>query len=90
MNSDAPVVTTDVMAGWMTVICQLVAENRRLKDHITSMHHIPLRYRDRPPGFVEARKAFCITPDHCFEFGDSAPVCGPCDTATVKALLSQE
>lgn len=66
-----------------------LTEIMRLRSHIASLHHIPLRYRDRPPGFVAARRQICDSPDICFEFSDSAPVCGPCDTAAVKAIYSQ-
>jgi hypothetical protein len=80
----------DTMAGWMTVICQLVNENRRLKDHIMSMRDVPVRYCDRPPGFVEVRRSFCRRPYVCFDPDESAHVCGPCDTAAVKVLLSRK
>jgi hypothetical protein len=64
-------------------------EIERLRSHIASLDYIPLRYRDRPPGFVEARRKICDTPHVCFEFGDQAPVCGPCDTAAIKSIYQE-
>lgn len=63
-----------------------LGEIERLRSHVASLDYIPLRYCDRPTGFVEERRKICPTPHICFEFGDRAPVCGPCDTAAVKAL----
>jgi len=79
-------VTTDPMSMREDA---LVAEIERLRSHIASLNYIPLRYRDRPPGFIEARRKVCDTPHICFEFGDHAPVCGPCDTAVVKAIYQE-
>jgi len=89
MNDRPPTLTVDTLAGWMTVICQLASENRRLKDHITSMRDIPVRLCDRPPGFVETRRSFCRKPYVCFDPDESAHRCGPCDTAAMKVLLSR-
>ena len=72
---------------WVCDVLKAAADEiERLRSHIASLDYIPLRYRDRPPGFEEARRKFCDTPHLCFEFGDHAPVCGPCDTAAVKAI----
>ena len=65
-------------------------ELNRLREHIASLDHIPLRYKDRPPLFVETRRKICSTPDLCFEFGDTAPVCGPCDSAVVRLLYQKK
>ena len=73
-----------------TEIERLRAEHKQLSEHVSSMNYIPVRYKDRPEGFVEARRALCTTPDICFEFGDIAPCCGPCDTAAVKALYGKD
>jgi hypothetical protein len=35
--SDTPPITVDTLAGWMMVIFQLVAENRRLRDRIADL-----------------------------------------------------
>ena len=35
--NDTPSITVDTLAGWMTVIFQLVAENRRLRDRIADL-----------------------------------------------------
>ena len=75
--------------GCATVLKAAADEIERLRSHIASLDYIPLRYRDRPPGFVEARRKICDTPHLCFEFGDHAPVCGPCDTAAVKAIYQE-
>lgn len=89
MTGEPLTLTADVLAGWMTVICQLVSENRRLKDHITSMPDVPVRDCDRPAGFVETRRSFCRRPYVCFDPDESAHRCGPCDTAAIKVLLSR-
>lgn len=90
MDDEPLTLTADVLADWMTVICQLLSENRRLKDHLMSMQHIPVRYCDRPPGFVEMRRSFCRRPYVCFDPDESARRCGPCDTAAIKVLLSRQ
>lgn len=46
-------------------------------------------YKDRPPGFVAARRLVCSSPAVCFEFGDSLPVCGPCDREAMEALRAK-
>jgi hypothetical protein len=35
--SDTPPVTVDTLASWMTLICRLVSENRRLRDRIADL-----------------------------------------------------
>ena len=49
-----------------------------------------MRYKDRPTGFVEARKTVCTSPDICFEFGDKLPICGPCDIKAVRICMGLE
>jgi hypothetical protein len=68
---------------------RLAADVARLESHIASWKYIPLRYRDRPPGFIQMRHKICDTPHLCFEFGESAPICPPCDTAAVKAIFQE-
>ena len=68
-------------------VAGLRADRARLEAHVASLGWIPMRYKDRPPGFVEARKKVCTSPSICFEFGDKAPVCGPCDDAAWRACM---
>jgi hypothetical protein len=70
-------------------IVRLRTENAAICSLISSADYIPIRYRDRPAGFVEMRRTICTTPNLCFEFGDQAPICGPCDMAAVKTLYAR-
>ena len=65
-------------------------ERDRLRNMIAAMDYAPVRYQDRPPGFIDTRKRICTSPRVCFEFGDSAPVCPPCDFQAVKELSHAE
>jgi hypothetical protein len=40
---------------------ELRAENARLKDMFNALTWANVRYKDRPPGFVEARRKICST-----------------------------